>query len=638
MSASTLYNKWKESINKASSRVVAPVSPWASRHHDEFRNICDEALEQHTFTRPKKTDSTQQLNLMLGKAMAANLEATILGGIQGLLPMHTVPQKTALPVTPSQHLLGTFPTQLVVAPSQKHNIPVPANDLTQLLKNPPHKQGTCSGPYTLPLDHTAITAPVHVPTKLADEAIQIMVGDPSSSDILFGQIPAFNDHPGNVKVRQILEAYVGYLPMSADHKTNLCLCILREAIQNGARFLTRQESTPNGIWYRIDEGEAQALLMRWLEAEVSKKSAVLIRDRMTALSALGLSSSVAVSAPVINLQKLDHEEPQQQQSAGSLRQNHLRQQAEEQFAKLLQGQPPLVQRSEAVTTSQNPFLPRPTGMSHSVGIVPAEKTEGNEVLSDFVVDVDDFEAPLKRKSRDTSLSSSSPPTGSDKVPMYAVGPNDVVCGTRGTRNLRYPCNQRMFAMLESAKGLLSLGTWKEMTSLARVIVDNVYSSGGRFLTRVDGAFELLDDEKALLKVAKGFHSVTRPPRKSGWLAVACDVDLEQGPAFIPGNRSLQSLSSAGLPSATNPDTQSADRATVEGGHKKLPKPTKRTSWTIFDKKTTPVDRADPKAAGEMIVDEPCDADILFGCDLGHNVRIGLALVCEPRLPIPLGLV
>lgn len=124
-----------------------------------------------------------------------------------------------------------------------------------------------------------------------DEKLGIVMGEPKPTDILFGQDPSFYHHAGNVQLRQLIEATVGYPPLNPQNKMALARRMVSEILKQGSKFLTRQSTSPARIWYQIDGSEAEMLLFRCLEEEEAKKLSLLVQDRDSSLHALRMQAT-----------------------------------------------------------------------------------------------------------------------------------------------------------------------------------------------------------------------------------------------------------------------------------------------------------------------------------------------------------
>ena len=298
MSVSALYNKWKDA-NRTNIQGLVPSFDSALVRADEDEDIFADAPEEPFVALASGSVSAPnlprtQMDILLGTAMGLYQEAMPLREPKGLAPIR-------IPTPSSNILRKSLPTKLALEIFEKQNAAVPKEPLKQGLAIPLKKHPTYLTPS---LDLVAITPKPSLSIE-SEESYGIMVADPSSSDILFGEDPTFYYHPGNVQLRKLIDASVGCIPLSVDNKVELSRRIVSETIKCGARFLTRQ--TFKGAWYRIREEEACALIMRCLDAEVSKKSARLVPDRDCKLQSSPLSGSPSMVS--ISLKQLECEQP-----------------------------------------------------------------------------------------------------------------------------------------------------------------------------------------------------------------------------------------------------------------------------------------------------------------------------------------
>lgn len=314
MSVSALYKKWKDA-NRRTIQGADPSLDTALVRAEEDEDIFADAQEEPfgalaaAATYAPNLPRTQ-LDILLGTAMAS------LRGPNVLVPIRIPAKERTLPRNPSSSILRkSSAPKMALELSGKRNAAIPRKPLKQELKIPLNQHPTCLTPSPplvaiKPVPSSSNEIVVH---KVDGESCGILVGDPTSSDILFGEDSAFYNHPGNVQLRTLIDASVGYLPLSVENKIELSHGIVSETVKCGARFLTRQGS--KGIWYRISEEETRVLIMRCLDAEVSKKSAMRLADQQSKLQAPHLQGSP--SSASISQQRLERE----QLHGSTLRQN-----------------------------------------------------------------------------------------------------------------------------------------------------------------------------------------------------------------------------------------------------------------------------------------------------------------------------
>ena len=295
-SIDTLHDQLKQARNTTRDEVAPSVDSASSDEAEDQDDMTvnDHQEESHGTVGTEST-SQKDLRAKACTAVTLNREERSVVNLQGYLPNRVPPQKKMdTPETSSTRPSRTsVPLVGVNTLSQHQRIHVPENAWTQLMSL--LQQQLPYGTHQQHLSLTGVRPSLDNPSnnemsqpKVADKDSGIMVGIPRSSDILFGTDPSFYYHPGNVQVRQLIEDSVGYLPMSPENIAELSCQIVSKSIQRGARFFTRQASTPKGVWYRIDEKDAQLLIVRCVDAESSKKAARLLLDRRNVMDALRL--------------------------------------------------------------------------------------------------------------------------------------------------------------------------------------------------------------------------------------------------------------------------------------------------------------------------------------------------------------
>lgn len=72
-------------------------------------------------------------------------------------------------------------------------------------------------------------------------------------DILFGRGKGFQDHSGNVRMRQIIDKYKEqYHSLKRSHKRTLVEAVYKEIVEEGARFLTKSNKSNDSFFVLVD--------------------------------------------------------------------------------------------------------------------------------------------------------------------------------------------------------------------------------------------------------------------------------------------------------------------------------------------------------------------------------------------------
>ncbi len=318
----------------------------------------------------------------------------------------------------------------------------------------------------------------------------IVMGNPRSSDVLFGQDPGFFTHSGNVHLRRLIQGSVGYPAISAQSKLVLAQRLVAEMKSAGSRFLTRQRTSPPGLWYRVDDIEAETLIYRCLEEEETKMLSVLTGGHDAApLVTANSNSSMAI------LQ--DRKSPS--------------------FA--------VDETSNALATTSPRRTNEPEATKHNS---IDRKNRKNAVGHDDASSVSEEEA-----SHDDGNGLAT----SAKTGLPSPGPYDVICG-RGRGNFRHPGNRRMLRMFWNVKAKYNQGTKMQKTMIGRAIVEDITSKGGRFLKRSGKGWEEVEKKIVLRKVCHGIRDIPNDPEKRKRSIVADELeDFHESDSAEPSSRS-----------------------------------------------------------------------------------------------------
>lgn len=300
----------------------------------------------------------------------------------------------------------------------------------------------------------------------------IVMGNPRPTDVLFGQDPGFYSHGGNVHLRRLIQGSVGYPAISAEGKLVLAQRLVSEMRRAGSRFLTRQRASPPGLWYRVDDIEAETLIYRCLEQEETRLIAELTRGRDR-------------GPPVTNT---------------TIRTN------------------PLATLHESTSgASQHRNVSIPEDTSHQ-----PSKEQGFEQSSD-VNQIDDDDKSFESEDDTTDDDDDRDLTSTGKTGLPSPGPYDVICG-RGRGNFRHPGNRRMLRMFWNVKAKYNKGTKVQKTMIGRAIVEDITSKGGRFLKRSEKGWEEVEKKTVLRKVCHGIRDIPNDPEKRKRSIVADELE------------------------------------------------------------------------------------------------------------------
>lgn len=305
----------------------------------------------------------------------------------------------------------------------------------------------------------------------------IVMGNPRPSDVLFGQDPGFYSHGGNVHLRRLIQGSVGYPAISAEGKLVLAQRLVSEMRRAGSRFLTRQRASPPGLWYRVDDIEAETLIYRCLEQEETRLITELTRGRDT--------SSLLTTTPI--------------------RTN------------------PLAGLHES--TSEPANLTHRSKSSPNISSHQPSKDISVEQPSD-VNHMEDEESKSSESEVDTADEDDRDVASSGKSGLPSPGPYDVICG-RGRGNFRHPGNRRMLRMFWNVKAKYNKGTKVQKTMIGRAIVEDITSKGGRFLKRSEKGWEEVEKKTVLRKVCHGIRDIPNDPEKRKRSIVADELEDDE---------------------------------------------------------------------------------------------------------------
>jgi hypothetical protein len=638
-SVATIYDQWKEAI----SNTVNATTPAASVPMDEDQDKYADAPEEPTTTMTSVAEaapatSNNHLDILAGTALALKLDSITYGELQGFVMSPAKPKQMEFALSMPPKLVGapvpTAPKLALAPPTSSFRSGLERQQYAPHAPKSSHqRQPGHASPLTgpQPADQARIptgsTSLFMKPSNgqpvsqiLGDEGLGIMIGDPNSSDILFGQDPAFFHHPGNVQLRQLIEATVGFLPLNVQNKVALSRRIVSEITQHGAKFLTRQATSPEGIWYRIDQAEAEVLILRCLEEEATKKFSLLIRDRENALNALrrqalGPTTAIGAAVPVgttaapvssaaCAASAVGHHE--QEQTAERLRLS--------QAPGRTHDQPVVAVRASHALESMPPQV-------SGAGKVSTHDTEDESYSESDSEDsaVMGLDPSMYDDSKGISGASSPFPEGSE-ADVADVGPYDVICG-RGRGNFRHEGNRRMLAMFWNVKERYNGGSKKEKTQIGWAIVDDIQRNGGRFLRRAHGRWEVMDDKTILRKVCHGIRDVPNDPEMRKRSVVADDLESLEGQGHGPDKgvapHYLGRHAAPWLASGAKPLKPKVKRVRVDH-HNAKPKKMKSSPSPTATIVAMP--SGDGTAAGELnIVENPDGSDILCGRGRGYCV-------------------
>jgi hypothetical protein len=410
-----------------------------------------------------------------------------------------------------------------------------------------------------------------------NEKFGIVMGEPRPQDILFGLDPSFYRHSGNINLRNVIQNSLGYPASTSEKKLTITRSIIAELKMAGSRFLTRQRTGPLGLWYRIEETEAEALIFRCLQEEETKMQSVLAQSTAS-MPSTGMEDSVVP------------------ENAGSAHTT-----------------------SSVRTNGHGPGMVGQNGQRigltapHSNG----EKTGNGEAVT-----------PNQIKSSDgvsrASVSDSSTASEDDFVhPQHlpSLPPPtqfDVICG-RGRGNFRHPGNRRMLRLFHQNKGRYRAGTKLQKTLIGNEIVSDIRNSGGRFLKRgEDGSWAEVGEKVALRKVCHGIRDIPKDPRKIRNSIGASQEEKDYYYAVFSASHSKNSL--------TDDEDASVKVGQRETGSLKArdkPKegntPTNKPPVVASPKDSSCLKRAQD---GSVVIEVPRELDVLCGRGRGHFGHTG----------------
>jgi hypothetical protein len=340
----------------------------------------------------------------------------------------------------------------------------------------------------------------------------IIVGEPRPEDLLFGIDPVFQFHPGNIHLRNMIQASVGYHPSSTEQKVMISKGILARLKIAGSRYLTRESTGPRGLWYQVTDIEAEVLVFRRLcDEERHLQAAVHNASMGAAISNRTLQELVApeeaksgneMADANVGGDKSEETEEKDQTSASDSADEYV---------------PHSAQSADRIQSKRT--LSRDCDKAAPMLSKGKNKRDKSTKLSRMLSSLEDTDfstlgAIKPPKDRGASQSDSSTESEDDFVDRKQTpgpGPHDVVCG-RGRGNFRHPGNRRLLRIFQEYKHRYRAATKTEKTLIAKEIVLDIQSKGGRFLKRGDdGIWSVVGDKEAFRKVCHGIRDIPKDP-------------------------------------------------------------------------------------------------------------------------------
>eukprot|EP00934_Nitzschia_sp_Nitz4_P007992 Nitzschia sp. Nitz4//scaffold111_size72815//20200//23123//NITZ4_005783-RA/size72815-snap-gene-0.97-mRNA-1//1//CDS//3329533159//7982//frame0 len=314
------------------------------------------------------------------------------------------------------------------------------------------------------------------------DQLGIILGEPRPMDVLFGQDPTFYSHEGNIRLRDFIQRNAVYPPSSTEHRLVLTRGITTEIKLAGGNFLTRPRHGQPGVWYRINDIEAETLIFRCIEEEEAKMKAVLTGTA---------EGNVSGSGPGLAYLGI--------QPAGSQ-----------------PGERHVLGSSEA-----SPSQPG-QGNAASGAIEDDDSSSSSASSEDDDEGTEDGQDKVPDDERNVPKSSS---------PIDEPGENDVVCG-RGRGNFIHPGNRKMLRMFWDVKSRYNSTNSKfKKTMIGREIIREIRGRGGRFIRRGENGLWVEADPKVVLrKVCHGIRDIPNDPAMRKRSIVAVDDRAEAAAA------------------------------------------------------------------------------------------------------------
>jgi hypothetical protein len=282
-------------------------------------------------------------------------------------------------------------------------------------------------------------------------------------------------HPGNLNLRDLIQASVGSAARSTTEEKNLkSRGVLAQLKLAGSRFLTRHSN--NGAaetsWYQLRDVEAESLIFGCFCTEESAVQAVLRNVNMGAVPNRGLHDFGTSEAPFSST-------PDAAPVPTAARSSH----------------PGVV----------DPYLQNIARLNASErASLIHDELSGRLSLRKHSKDLsEDENKSSKRRKQEADGDETA---GGVEKENAAIRPGDIVCSGRGRSHYSHPGNQRMLNIIHLNKARYKAATKAQKHIVAREVMDAIKDNGRRFLKRkgVDRRWEEIDDEEALKKVC---HSI-----------------------------------------------------------------------------------------------------------------------------------
>ena len=312
----------------------------------------------------------------------------------------------------------------------------------------------------------------------------IVMGEPRPQDILFGVDPAFQFHSGNAALRHLIQSSVGFNPTTTEQKLMISKGLLSRLVMSGARFLTKQSAAPQGLWYRITDVEAEELIFRCLCDEERSLQVVVDKARMEAVMSSKLRNMRGLSATEHTI--LSHG------TVGTIEERNVERGKVE-------------NRDQDSTSDSEDELPDRHETKNNLPTTQDRQESGAKSPEPPVA---------SRLSSTATVSNSESGKRAQEARGNVPGPgyHDVVCG-RGRGNFRHPGNRRLLRLFQEFKRPYSEASKAGKSIIAKNIVSDIKSKGGRFLKRnVDLSWLVLSDKDAFRKVSHGIRDIPKGRR------------------------------------------------------------------------------------------------------------------------------
>lgn len=316
----------------------------------------------------------------------------------------------------------------------------------------------------------------------------LVQGPPLRTDVVIGREALLYSQEGNLHLQTLVQANVGQDIIPTEMKKLKAKAILDRMVMAGTRFLMK-EADGRGLWYHLSDGEAQTVIYRGLCEE---------ERRIQILLYTSLAPAHAQARPGLpgELDRESHASMLPQLRMGM----DLSTDAEE------------GKKSETIHRASGP--PKKKYKKRLRKVIEERRRLSLPSSNDSVI-ANANKAVVRRNpgasgkdfSDDSSDSSDANSRSTILSGPIEIRPYDVIMG-RGRGSFNHPGNKNLIQIFRRSKVPYGLASKNEKIQMARDIVADIQSKGGRFLKRHnDDTWEIISNKDAYKKVGHGIRDL-----------------------------------------------------------------------------------------------------------------------------------